>query len=271
MSHGMFDCVKCRQINRRTTAKEGCLNPRDIPDEPNKVISLDHFGPMMEKEGNTHVSVCIVHATLYVDASAVPSTAFIHYINFLTKRWIPRFGVPDIIIPDQARGFVNRNTKRIHRRLGVTHTTPLPYWPEANGIIERMVGTIKQVQRKLVDNRLDWHIAVQDAITAVNVTRQSSTRYSPFWLMHGYDPKLPGDLNIGSVDQDITETERLLNFERSRCAAKQNLENSQTLAKARCETDVKAPCFNVGGFVPWTLYLKNRTKSQNSKTAILCC
>ncbi|XP_042149481.1 uncharacterized protein LOC121837751 [Ixodes scapularis] len=194
----------------------------------------------MVEKGNTHVLVCIDHATRYVDASAVPSTASIDYINLLTKRWIPRFGVPEIIITDQARGFVNRNTKRIHRRLGVTHTTSPPYWPEANGLIERMVGT---------NNRLDWHIALQDAVTAVNVTRQSSTRYSPFWLMNGYDPKLPGELNIGSYDDGITETERLLNLARSRCAAKQNLENSQTLAKARYEADMKTPCFNVCDFV----------------------
>ncbi|CAN7941544.1 unnamed protein product, partial [Ixodes hexagonus] len=67
--------------------------------------------------------------------------------------------------------------------------------------------------------------------------------------MHGYDPKLPGELNIGGIDDDITESERLLNLARSRCTAKHNLENSQTLAKARYEAGMKAPCFNVGDFV----------------------
>lgn len=173
-------CDICQQINRRTTAKEGCLNPRDIPQEPNKVISLDHFGPLVEKEGNTHVLVCIGHDTRYVDALAVPSTASIHYINFLTKRWIPRFGVTEVIITDQARGFVNRNTERFHRRLGITHTTSPPYCPEANGLVERMVGTMKQILRKLVDKRLDWHIALQDAVIAVNVTKAELNAIKPF-------------------------------------------------------------------------------------------
>lgn len=63
------------------------------PEEQNKVISLDHFGPVVEKEGNTHVLLYTDYTTRYVDASAVPSTASMYYINFVTKKkWILRFG-----------------------------------------------------------------------------------------------------------------------------------------------------------------------------------
>ncbi|XP_040072425.1 uncharacterized protein LOC120844621 [Ixodes scapularis] len=204
---------------------------------------------MVEEEGNTHVLVCLDHATRYVNGSAVPNTVSIYYIKFLTKRWIPRLGVPEMIITDQARGFVNRNKEIIHRPLGVTHTRSPPYWPEANGLIERMVGTITEVLRKLVDNRPSWHIVLPDAVTAANVTRQSSTLYNPLWLIHGNDPELTGELNVGSVDDDFTETEKLLNLVRSRSVAKLSLDNSQTLAKVWYEADVKAPSFNVGDFV----------------------
>lgn len=107
------------------------------------------------------------------------------------------------------------------------------YWSEANGLVEKTVGTIEQILPKLVEDSLDWHTALQDAIFAVNVTKQSSTQYSPFWLIHGYDPKLPGELNTGSINEDITEFESLHNLARSWCMSKQNLEDRETLAKAR--------------------------------------
>ncbi|KAL3176782.1 hypothetical protein MRX96_039624 [Rhipicephalus microplus] len=65
-------CHTCQTINARTTRNEGCLIPRDIPTEPNAVISLDHMGPLNEKGDN--ILVCIDHATRYMDAVTVPST-----------------------------------------------------------------------------------------------------------------------------------------------------------------------------------------------------
>lgn len=67
--------------------------------------------------------------------------------------------------------------------------------------------------------------------------------------MSGHDPKLSDELNIGSVDNDITEFKRLYTLARSRCTAKLDMENSQTLAKTRYEVGVKAPGFVVGDSV----------------------
>ncbi|KAL3245906.1 hypothetical protein MRX96_058112 [Rhipicephalus microplus] len=98
-------CHTCQTINPRTTRNKGCLIPRDIPTGPNAVISLDDIGPLNEKEDP--ILVCINHATRYMDAVTVPSTSSTHYLDFMTNRWIPRLGVPSIIITDQAKRFVN--------------------------------------------------------------------------------------------------------------------------------------------------------------------
>ncbi|KAL3182619.1 hypothetical protein MRX96_034534 [Rhipicephalus microplus] len=77
-------CHTCQTINARTTRNEGCLIPRDIPTEPNAVISLDHMDPLNEK--GDHILVCIDHATRYMDAVTVPSTSSTHYLDFMTNR-----------------------------------------------------------------------------------------------------------------------------------------------------------------------------------------
>ncbi|KAL3188253.1 hypothetical protein MRX96_003582 [Rhipicephalus microplus] len=38
-----------------------------------------------------------------MDAVTIPSTSSTHYLDFMTSRWIPRFGVPSVIITDQVQ------------------------------------------------------------------------------------------------------------------------------------------------------------------------
>ncbi|KAL3204195.1 hypothetical protein MRX96_041367 [Rhipicephalus microplus] len=218
-------CHTCQTINARTTGNEGCLIPRDIPTEPNTVISLDHMGPLNEK--GDHILVCIDHATRYMDAVTVPSTSLTHYLDFMTNRWIPQFGVPNVIITDQAKGFVNKKTNQFHRRLGIAHQNSPPYWPQSNGLIERMVGTLKQVLRKMLNNKDKWQKELPRETLAINATKHRHSGHSPFRLMHGYDPKLPGELNLASVEGDIDESHRLHDLARGRAETRERLLQSQ--------------------------------------------
>ncbi|KAH6943216.1 hypothetical protein HPB50_017640 [Hyalomma asiaticum] len=104
--------------------------------------SLDHIGPLNETEDKGYVLVCIDQATRYTDAIIVPSKASTHYIDYLLSRWVPRFGVPEVIITDQARAFVNKKTASVRRKLRIQHLKTPPYWPQPNGLLERMVATL---------------------------------------------------------------------------------------------------------------------------------
>lgn len=253
-------CHTCQTINARTKRSQGCLHPREIPNDPNTVISLDHLGPINDSEDEGYVLVCIDHATRYMDAIAVPSTASTYYIDYLLNRWIPRFGVPEVIITDQARGFVNKKTASLHRRLGIEHVNTPPYWPQANGLVERMVATLKQVLRKLLNEKRDWDRMLAEAVFAINVAKTQQSGYSAFWLMHGYQPRLPGELNIGSVRNYIEDSVRLHELAMARKEAKENLQKSQAYSTRRYDARRDPPAFNVGdkvlcsiGARKWTL------------------
>ncbi|KAL3222967.1 hypothetical protein MRX96_027860 [Rhipicephalus microplus] len=126
-------CHACQTINARTTRNEGCLNPRGIPTEPNAVIYLEHIGPLNEK--GDHNLMCIDHATRCVGAVTVPNSSSTHYLDFMSNRWIPRFGVPSVIFMDQAKRFVNKKTNQFHHRLGINHQNSPPFSPQSNGLI----------------------------------------------------------------------------------------------------------------------------------------
>ncbi|KAL1483330.1 hypothetical protein MTO96_012739 [Rhipicephalus appendiculatus] len=217
-------CHTCRRINRRTTTPEGSLQPREIPSDPNTVISLDHFGPLEERNGYQHVLVCIDHATRYIDAVAVPTTAAMYYLDFLMNTWIPRFGVP-----------------------------------KANGLVERIVGMMKNVLRKIIEPHRDWDRKLPEAVFAINVSWQKSSRYSPFELMHGYIPRVAGQLLLSDVEEDLNEVSRLAEMAKKREQAKENLEQSQRAAKGRYDAKRKEPNFQLGDTVYCTLGSRSST------------
>ncbi|KAL1447847.1 hypothetical protein MTO96_044206 [Rhipicephalus appendiculatus] len=217
-------CHTCRRINRRTTTPEGSLQPREIPSDPNRVISLDHFGPLEERNGYQHVLVCIDHATRYIDAVAVPTTAAMYYLDFLMNTWVPRFGVP-----------------------------------KANGLVERIVGMLKNVLRKIIEPRRDWDRKLPEAVFAINISWQKSSRYSPFELMHGYIPRVAGQLLLSDVEEDLNEVSRLAELAKKREQAKENLEQSQRAAKGRYDRKRKEPNFQLGDTVYCTLGSRSST------------
>ncbi|KAH7984299.1 uncharacterized protein LOC119378958 [Rhipicephalus sanguineus] len=123
-----------------------------------------------------------------------------------------------------------------------------------------MVATLKQVLRKLLSQAQSWERMLADAVFVINVAKSEQTGYSAFWVMHGYQPKLPGELNIGAIQNDIKESERLRGLAVARKEAREKLKTSQHYSTLRYDARPKVPKFNVGdkvlcaiGTRRWTL------------------
>ncbi|KAL3228348.1 hypothetical protein MRX96_024009 [Rhipicephalus microplus] len=79
------------------------------------------------------------------------------------------------------------------------------------------------------------HLLVKDVLfvwtdaheATVSATKHRHSGHSPFRLMHGYDPKLPGELNLASVEGDIDESHRLHDLARGRAETRERLLQSQ--------------------------------------------
>ncbi|KAH7966171.1 hypothetical protein HPB49_014108 [Dermacentor silvarum] len=160
---------------------------------------------------------------------------------------------------DQAKGFLHKKTSVVQRRLGITHVTPPPYWPHANGLVERTLGILKNMLSKIIEPHHDWDKKLSEAEFAMKVSWQNSSRYSPFELMHVYAPRVPGQLHLGDVEEDLNEVPRLAKLDKRREQAKENLEQSQRAAKSRYDGKHKKPNFQIGDTVYCTLGSRSST------------
>nr|XP_037285539.1 uncharacterized protein LOC119178406 [Rhipicephalus microplus] len=59
-----------------------------------------------------------------------------------------RFGIPRTVVSDNGPQFTSAETARFFRENGVRHVTTAPYYPQSNGLAERVVRTIKEGLKK---------------------------------------------------------------------------------------------------------------------------
>ena len=66
------------------------------------------------------------------------------------------------------------------------------YHPQANGLVERQNRTIKNSFVKVLEDNHEMrpHI-IKEILIAHRISRNSSTKYSPFMMLYNRDPVLP--------------------------------------------------------------------------------
>ena len=118
--------------------------------------------------------------------------------------------MPNRVQSDQGREFVNSLNDKLFKLTGVQHIISAAYHPQTNGLDERFNQTLQRALLKMVnENENQWDKFLDSVLFAYRTSRQASTKYSPFFLMFGREPKLPIDL-ISSVK---VVTHYLLAFE----------------------------------------------------------
>lgn len=58
------------------------------------------------------------------------------------------FGLPDVLVSDNARAFTSKEFQQFVKCNGISHVTLSPHHPITNGLVERAVQSFKQVMRK---------------------------------------------------------------------------------------------------------------------------
>lgn len=112
-------------------------------------------------------------------------------------------------INDQEREFVNEVSENLHRMTGTEQRVTSAYHPQSNGLCERQNRTIKESLVKVLDeNATEWPYIIEGILFAHRVSRHTSTKYSPFFLLYNREPTLPIDIKhnlFHNVDDSTDE------------------------------------------------------------------
>ena len=105
------------------------------------------------------------------------------------------FGCPSLIISDQGREFVNEMSALLFTKTNTQHRVTSAYHPQTNGLTERFNQTLSNcLVSKINESQTDWDEKLDAILFSYRVSKQASTKYSPYFLMFGRHPRLPIDI-----------------------------------------------------------------------------
>ncbi|XP_068240035.1 uncharacterized protein [Palaemon carinicauda] len=131
------------------------------------------------------------HASRYPDAVPLKNIDSESVAEALVDMF-SRVGVPEKILSDLGTQFTSDCMKEVARLLSMRQLTTTPYHPMCNGLVEKFNGTLKQMLKKLCQEKPNqWHRYINAVLFAYREVPQESTGFSPFEILYGRSVRGP--------------------------------------------------------------------------------
>lgn len=215
---------------------------------------MDLVGPLPESSaGNRYLLVITEFLTKWVEAAAIPDQSAATIANHFVRLIICTHGCPQKLLTDNGRNFTSQLLAELCRLTGCTKLFITPYHPAGNGLCERFNRTLVTMLSFFVDShQRNWDTVLPYALFCYRASRQSSTKQSPFQLLFGREPRIPGDIFLGQpIPEDRDPTYAQDFQEKMRQAwelARTHIVKAQTVQKEQHDKrpTASAEDFNVG-------------------------
>ena len=124
------------------------------------------------------------------------------------ERIVSVYGLPLEVISDNGSEFVGKMQTHLYHALGVTRKLSAPYHPQANGQIERVFQTMRNMLATAAHQAPErWKQYLAFVVYAYNTAYHQSIQNTPFYLMFGRDP-VCDPLLSGQIESTNREVSR---------------------------------------------------------------
>ena len=203
-----FTCQTCKRHHRHTVVP---LKELPRPAGGQDILALDVKGPLPMSNGKRYIIVCVDMFTRLGFTRAVSHVDGKQVVDFLIEEVFP-FGVPSMLITDNAKNLREGLAKRFYERMGIENRNSIPLFAQSNGGVERLIGTLASMLRcASVDDPAQWSKLVKELTTEYNQSHHRAIGSTPFELHFGYVPRKMKDLPVPEErGRNLAEPERYL-------------------------------------------------------------
>ena len=193
MGNYIRDCLIC------LTAKNESPMVKTVPvhietKEPMEILVMDFCSVEHPSAGKEHISVVTDMFSKFVWDFPTRDQKATTVARILIDEIFYKFGIPKRIHSDQGKNFESSLIKNICKKFDVLKSRISPYHPEENGQTEQFNHTLYGPLRTLdVGKKQKWHLYLHSLISFYNATPHSVTRFSPYFLIFGRQPRLSLD------------------------------------------------------------------------------
>ena len=168
-------------------------------------VSTDICGPYsVTSSGNTTIHSFVEHYSRAVRLVPEPDSTTKSASHALTEGMIREWGVPANLLTDNGKCYTSEEFRVLCRLLRIRKLYTTTYHPSGNGQEERVHRFLNDAMAKLqLEFPGDWDRKLWVIELVYNATVNPSTGFSPFFVLHGFEPVLPVDLQFGVVKDRI--------------------------------------------------------------------
>ena len=175
------NCIPCQAATQGTMPKPEPLNMTPLPKAPWCEIAIDFVGPFPSGEV---LLVVIDEFSRFPEVEILHSTtanAVIPKLDCIFSRQ----GIPKVVKSDNGPPFNSNEFAKFASFLGFEHRKVTPYWPQANGEVERFMRTLGKAIRTAHLEKKNWKQEMNAFLRQYRATPHSTTDVSPSEALNG--------------------------------------------------------------------------------------
>jgi hypothetical protein len=186
-------CTVCQQAKARFTSNTTQLSP--LPIEPLFYRwGVDLAGPFpTTTQGNKYIMVCIEHLSKWIEAVPIPDKTAATVAYAFNLHVLGRFGACAEVLTDQGTEFQGVFASLLQQAY-IDHRTTSANHPQADGLAERAVQSVKLALRKRClqrNSQEDWDLDLPWVMMGYRCSVQESTKLTPYEILYGLKPIVP--------------------------------------------------------------------------------
>ncbi|GFS28943.1 hypothetical protein Acr_00g0004750 [Actinidia rufa] len=180
-----------------------------------KTIRQGYFWLTIERDAATYIRRCD-KCQRFAPISRLPHTEMVP----MSSPWsFAQFGIPKVIISDNARQFDNDKFRLFCSDLAISHHFSSPGHPQANGQVEVTNRTIlRNLKARLERSKSEWAEDLPSVLWAYNTTSRIPTGETPYSMVFGTESVIPVEIGMpnfrtSNFDKESNEVELRLNLD----------------------------------------------------------
>lgn len=172
-------CVPCQACDERSHQEP--LSMTKLPERPWAEVAIDLHGPL---QSGKYLLVIIDEQSRFPVVEVVRSTSAEQILPRLRKTFA-LFGTPDVVKSDNGPPFNGKDMASLAAELNFHHRKVTPYWPQANGTVERfMRPLVKLIQTAHLEAK-DLEMELDAYLASYRQTPHLTTGCTPYGMMFG--------------------------------------------------------------------------------------
>ena len=189
------NCKACARRKARYASAKVPIQAYEAPALPWDRAHIDLTGPFEpSKQGNKYIVVVKDALTRYVETMAIKNKTAEEVVAAFIQLMIYRHGCVRQLVSDDGREFDNKLFAQVAQLLRIRHSIICPYNPRANGLAENHMRTMKDALGIYCDeSQEDWDEHLRGVTMSYNITVNSQTGYTPYFMMFGREAVMPSE------------------------------------------------------------------------------